>query len=57
MEVSNPLLGPVESDLVRLVCLVPGPVVLTACGQGVGTGLQGGARALHPLQHCGPHGC
>ena len=49
MEVSNPLLGPVEPHLVGLVCLVPGPVVLTAGGQGVGAGLATWAR--HPLQH------
>ena len=49
MEVSNPLLGPVEPHLVGLVCLVPGPVVLTAGGEGVGPGRATGD--LHPLQH------
>lgn len=49
MEVSNPLLGAVEPDLVGLVGLVPGPVVLAPGTQGVGSrGLD--SRALHPLE-------
>ena len=55
MEVSDPLLGSVEPDLVRLVRLVPGPVVLAPGTEGVGGGgLDRGA--LHPLQ-LGPHHC
>ena len=38
MEVGDPLLGPVQPNLVALVILVPRPVVLAAGQQGVGLG-------------------
>ena len=47
MEVSNPLLGPVQSDLVGLVCLVPGPVVLTPRAQGHQVEAGRGGRGSH----------